>query len=335
MKASMCKRFLLFLVCIIRVLNSYGQQNNEHHVELKWDNDILNYRFAGTDRYYTNGAFINMLMPRKNSSFFLGRLFFNDSAKVRAFSEAGIYQLMFTPKNISTGEINSGDYPYGGLLSVYYSNIFNSLEKGLRITSSIHLATLGKFSLAEDLQKLIHRLNNYLPPQGWNNEVNKTLLFNYNLMIEKRIMHHNNNWLQIIPNATVRAGMINTSLSAGGTVQFGLKDDYFSYIKSYSLQSPSSKKNISVYFTFQPKLTYLIWNGILEPSVQKNIDTYKEAYQVNNAYPEVKRLLFDYSFSMYLGIKNVRLGITQSFLAKELSTTDKQEVGSISLAFKL
>jgi len=331
----MCTRFFLFLVFFIRLLNSYGQQNNQYHVELKWDNDILNYRLAGTDRYYTNGVFINMLMLQKKSTNCLRRLFFNDSLKVQAFSEAGMYQLMFTPKNISLREINNGDYPYSGLLSVYYSGIFNSLEKGLRITSSTHIATMGKFALAEDLQKLIHKIYHYRLPQGWNNEVNKTLLFNYNLMIEKGIVRNHNKWLQLIPIATVRVGMINTSLSAGATVQLGLKDDYFSYIKSYSLQSPSSEKKIRVYFTFQPKLTYLIWNGILEPSLQKIIDTYKDAYQVNNAYPVVKRLLFDYSFSMYLCIKNTRIGITQSVFAKELSTTTKHEVGSISLAFKL
>lgn len=325
--------FLLFFIFLMQIKSIQAQQKAKRYVEIKWDNDFLNYRLSGTDKYYTNGLFINLLISEKKADFF-HKHFVHDSVNTQVLQEVGLYQLMFTPNNIAISEISSGDYPYSGLLSGYYSTIFNNFRKGMRISSSLHIATMGRFSLAEEGQRLLHKLIHYQVPQGWNNEVNKTLLVNYELMIEKGILR-NNKWVQLIPRVSVRLGMINTSFSTGATFQFGLSDDYFSYIRACTLEQYFSSKKIRLYFTWQPKFTCTAWNGLLEPALKKTIETYNAAYKKDNAYPVVKRFLFDHAATIYLLFKNTRIGFTQSFYAKELSTTSTHEVGSINVAFKL
>ena len=311
-----------------------GQQSNSGlHAEIKWDNDFLNYRFAGTDKYYTNGLFINLLMPGKKSGSLLQKLIFKDTSGLKVYKELGIYQLVFTPNNISVPYISQGDYPYIGLLSGYYSAIINNVVKSIRVTSTITAGTMGRSSLAEEGQKLIHYIIHYQLPEGWDNEVNKPYLFNYDVLLEKGFSA-NSSLLQVIPSVGFRAGMINTSFSAGATVQLGLAEDYFSYIKSYSLQENVSRR-FRIYFTWQPKLTWVYWNGMLEPALQKAIATYKQGYQKDSAYPVVKRILFDHSFGIYLRFKKMRIGFIQNFYARELSTTGKHEAGNLVVAFEL
>ena len=113
-----------------------------------------------------------------------------------------------------------------------------------------------------------------------------------------------------------------------------MKQNYFSFVNLYSLPGDAGKK-IRIYFTWQPKLTWVIYNGLLEPAVQKTIDNYQQDYEKDNAFPHLKRVLFDHAAAVYVRFRKIELGFVQNFYARELTTTFNQEVGTIYLSFKL
>jgi hypothetical protein len=271
-------------------------------------------------------------MPRKHNAAFLKKAFFKAGNTI-SLQQAGINWMGYTPNDIESATISEGDYPYIGFLSGYYSTIFNNAEKRLRVSSTLLAGTMGKYSYAEDAQKIIHRVIKYKLPKGWNSQLTRPLLINYDLLVETAIFRKTK-FIQLVPNAAIRLGMINSSIAAGATVQVGLRTGYFSYYKTYAPEQPFSKK-LKIYFTWQPKFTYVAYNGLLEPALKKTIETFNENYKKDNAYPVVKRYLFDHAASIYLHFKNWRLGFTQSFYAKELNTTKRQEVGGLHIAFKL
>jgi hypothetical protein len=58
MKRSLIRGFgiISFVVLLLGTAKVYAQDDaRQQSIRLTWDNDFLNYRGKGTDRYYTNG----------------------------------------------------------------------------------------------------------------------------------------------------------------------------------------------------------------------------------------------------------------------------------------
>ena len=72
MKISVRKYPLLILVLILFIISNgktAGQQNKLNSFQVLWDNDFLNIRGDGTDRYYTNGIRLDLFYLKKQKSF--------------------------------------------------------------------------------------------------------------------------------------------------------------------------------------------------------------------------------------------------------------------------
>ncbi len=191
---SVSARYLLIpfvgsFLLLFHSLNVSAQQVNEKHsLRIVWDNDFINLRGDGTDRYYTNGMRIDYFYTKKHKAKFPSSLLLNISDDNNNIYGLGIAQFMFTPKNIAVPEIQYNDRPYSGALySILSLQSIDKIKK-TKVSSEIRLGVLGPMSFAKETQTWAHRVINYTKPEGWNNQVPNDIILNYNISIEKRIL---------------------------------------------------------------------------------------------------------------------------------------------------
>ncbi len=147
-----------------------------------FENDL----FAGTDQHYTNGVrlgWLNDALPQQdlNNSIYTALCYqvvnalplINLQANKNYSSGFSIYQMMFTPKDITTTEPNYQDLPYAGhLMFSFY--LFEHDEEEYD-EYKLQLGIVGPPSGAESVQKLIHKLTNSTAPQGWSTQLGTQL----------------------------------------------------------------------------------------------------------------------------------------------------------------
>ena len=143
-----------------------------------FENDL----FFHTDRYYTNGLQFSLKHAtdergshaRAYTGWLCGWLDCEDARLLASQSNVG--QLMYTPNDISVRAPQPWDRPWAGLL--YYEQSWSLLAPDQRrlTTLSTEFGVTGRASLAEQSQKLVHRILDRPLPQGWDNQIGGTLV---------------------------------------------------------------------------------------------------------------------------------------------------------------
>lgn len=140
---------------------------------LTFEND----QFFHTDRYYTNGIQLSDRAAGGARPGWLkllcGRLGGADHALV--FTQQNLGQLMYTPTDIDVAAPQPWDHPWGGLL--YYQREYWLAAPDRQSLTGVtwQLGVTGRLSLAEQSQKLVHRIIGRPEPQGWDNQIGGTL----------------------------------------------------------------------------------------------------------------------------------------------------------------
>lgn len=152
------------------------EKENGHHI--LWENDVFTSRLGKSDKWYTNGIkWASSYKPNCTPGWLPDKLQSTLADLMQEDRYDIVYgvtvgQLMFTPKNLSTALPQPTDRFWGGWL---YTGMQvqrqprddrNELE-----TLEVDYGVTGALSGAEQVQKVIHKLSNSTPPQGWNNQV--------------------------------------------------------------------------------------------------------------------------------------------------------------------
>jgi lipid A 3-O-deacylase len=128
--------------------------------------------FAGTDRCFTGSLKLswmskNLKNYQKNP--WLKCLPFVKKPEFRHAISISLGENVFTPDNIKLSNLSKKDRPYAGFL---YLAIGLHSRSNLRLdTLEIDLGIVGPHSYAEQLQKSIHELFNFIEPKGWHNQL--------------------------------------------------------------------------------------------------------------------------------------------------------------------
>ncbi len=151
---------------------------------------IENDFFAGTDKHYTNGIRVGWLGKRimgetlKNQNNFytkIVKVWINTvpflSVKKEKYYNLGLslYQMMFTPEDITKKEPNYNDIPYAGhlvlsfLLFEHDNHSYNEFK--------FQIGIVGPDSGAGEVQKWFHNLIGGVEPQGWDTQLPNHLTF--------------------------------------------------------------------------------------------------------------------------------------------------------------
>jgi Uncharacterized protein conserved in bacteria (DUF2219) len=220
-------------------------------LSVDFQNDFLDCRGHGTDRYYTAGNFLTFsrLHSTKN--------------QVISFS---LVQQAFTPSDLQDTVAANFDYPYAGLLFLEGSFGWSTADKSLYVVTTASIGQTGKYSGVAGLQRTLHRVFRDEMPQGWNlileqGVVAQTSIDMYKTFFlkGKKRVDFTNQWEFGTIYKNVRLGIY---ASIGYVPPFSIRSVVTP--ASFSLK-PYSKRlidRVSVYFI--PTITWVFSNLLLE-----------------------------------------------------------------------
>ena len=193
---------------------------------------IDNDKWAGSDRYYTNGFKVGFGVDATNMPGLdlsgvpmtaLGR-----ALGCTPFSEAatngGVFvgQNMYTPRDISIAGAQRDDRPWAAWL--YLGLVFQARRtcgdrSAALDTIELDVGVVGPAAQGEEIQNWWHGLVNVKEAQGWANQIpnEPAFLLTY---LHKQLWKHNEN-VHFIPHVGAAVGTVMTFVRAGGLVRVG------------------------------------------------------------------------------------------------------------------
>jgi len=238
---------IFYLLLSFLLLGSTGRTIGQNVIYLEVQNNFLNYKGHGTDKYFTGGITCGGMIQLKNNQ----THYFN----------IALVQKTYTPSNIRLlpEELSPSDYPYAGItyLSIGYL-VFNdnntSYTKG-----TFSWGNNGPSSGANLIQRELHKIIGDREPKGWSSQLQ---LGN---IVQTHIEHiHsllNTNWLKVNTNAAMEMGNIFNNFSLA--MEFKIDRSKDSFIEFFSKKiNTYTKPHISIWA--KPKLEFVIDNRLLQ-----------------------------------------------------------------------
>ena len=211
--------FCLISAGLLRADNGW----QDHILSLTWENDAT----AGTDRHYTEGAWISYLSRDDALPGWLDRLSNHLPApgiEIEA-KKFGLLagQELYTPENLRASGVVTNDRPYAGWLYAGFT-----LQRRGKVSASwlamenlrLDLGIIGPEALPELTQDITH----HSKPRGWSHQLRTELAFalRYNRQYFYRITDRDNPWCaDVLPFFNASGGTVSTFLGGGGTLRAG------------------------------------------------------------------------------------------------------------------
>lgn len=322
--------FAALLLLIISAENATAQQaNDKKSLRIHWDNDYINVRGDGTDRYYTNGIRLDYFYTKKQKANFPSSLLLNISKDNNNIFGWGLAQFMFTPRNIDIADIQYNDRPYAGALYGIHSLQSTDTGKKTRVSSEIRFGVIGPLSFAKETQTWVHNAFNYTKPLGWDNQVPNDIILNYNISIEKQMLRPSKKML-LTGVIETYSGTIYNAAGAGFMLRLGKFNNYLEGIPELLAR----KKNTSqVYVFMKPAIRIVLSNALLQGGLINQISQQKKGYTLSK--DQIERLLPLYDAGVTFERLNFSITISQKFIGPEFKGQYTQEFGNLTMQFKI
>lgn len=321
------KKWLTIGVLFFIFTNSVLAQNEEaSFINLSVENDLFIFKGDATDRYYTNGVRLDYFYENRKRKF-------PSSLLLKISNDKNIYgwgiaQYMFTPSRIDIPEIQYNDRPYAGTLFAIHSLSSYDYSRRLKVTSELYLGVMGPMSLAEETQLWVHGLFNYTKPEGWKNQVPNDIVINYNLRLEKEMIH--------VPDKLFVTGTIETfngtlynAMGAGFILRAGKTRNFFDSQNEFS----SEKKKARFYVMLKPTLRVIYYNALLEGGIITNIKDSHKGYVLNK--DQIERLNVFAEAGLVYEHPKIKVMFMQKMRTAPIKNGNAIELGNISLGLKL
>jgi lipid A 3-O-deacylase len=299
----------------------------DHSLKISFENDFLNFRGDGTDRYFTNGLRIDYFVKKQKINF-PSSLLFKISTDKNLYSW-GVAQYMFTPSRIDVADIQYNDRPYAGALVAIHSLSSFDYTNRLKLSSQLFLGVMGPMSLAKETQIFVHSTFNYPRPKGWDNQVPNDIIINYNIQLEKELIYIPGKLL-ISGNIETFNGTLYNAMGAGFMMKAGKISNYYRESNADNIK----KKNATHLYVFMSPAARVIYsNALLEGGIITNINQVHKGYILNK--DQIERLNVFADVGVIYERPKFGLAIIQKMRTSDFKGGNAMEVGSISLNFKL
>lgn len=259
---------ILFLVCLLFGLESFGQGSFKNEFGFKSDNDA--YLFYGQDRYYTNGL---MIYFRRAT----------DQNKLGEKMEKFIYEVtagqkMFNPQGGNVPSLEYHDRPFAGYLYAGGSaNFFYKKESVLK--ASLELGTVGPRSLGQDAQELLHRVVGFYEIDGWKYQVKNKLTANLGLQYTKLLHRSEQNKIDFSFEGYANVGNLYRNAGAGILMRTGNINQLFqtAYTNSTIGTRLKSAKLVTseTFFYAKPQLNFVQYDGTVQGTLLNTDKTFE------------------------------------------------------------
>lgn len=322
------------LTCCLTVLLLHASSSRaedtlyRHMLRGYEDNDVIKLFGDVSDRGYTNGTRFDYYYIKDHKS-----TFFIDKWMPKAGSQSvntfgiGLMQTIYTPGDLTLKEPDVSDWPYTGALFLSHSLNSSNPVKTYSLNTEIIAGVMGRASMAEQMQKTIHKIIGSDEPMGWDKQFPTDVLLNLNFSLEKQLWHYGR-ILEIIGGGEGMAGTMINSASLYGFIRIGKMQPYFNgFIQQYA--RPFRQKNkLQIYMIIRPSLDWVGYDAVLEGGVFKGRSDYyqtAERAQVNNS---ISRRL---DFEVVAGYGCASISFTQRIMPRLVDGFAHQRLGNISL----
>lgn len=255
-------RLSLLLLLLLSSVFAYSQ-NYKNEFGFKSDND--SYLGQGSDRYYTNGLFINFRRA-------LDQQKLKDGLEKQTY-EISVGQKMFNPYSGYAPDPARQDRPFAGYLyaegamSWFYSN-----ETILR--TSVQAGTTGKNSLAEAGQKLLHRTFGFYDTGGWDYQIKNELTLNLSAQYTKLLTRIADNAVEFSFEGYANLGTTFDGAGAGILFRTGSLNQLFNsaYTNAVIGNHAKTKSLVKreIFFYAKPQLNVVAYDATIQGSLFNN-----------------------------------------------------------------
>lgn len=289
--------------------------NADKYFRFHYDNDY----FTKTDEYYSQGISLEYVNPslQKNP---LNRLLWKP---FKAHTKYGIVFNLFgyTPSSIESDVILYGDRPFDANLSLKTFLIQVDEKKKQQFSAAFSLGVMGPPAFGKEIQTNIHRwLKNPLP-HGWQYQVSRDVILNYQLKYEKQLASAGNNLL-LNATAEARFGTLDDKLNAGFNFMAGKFNGRFKQL--------SSREQKTEYYLFgQARVNAIAYDA----SLQGGLFNHSSPYTISAS--DISRFTFQADAGIILNFRKLYLAYTQSILTKEFRTGRFHRWGGVTIGFGL
>ncbi len=281
--------------------------SRESFLKINFDNDLLN----NTDMYYTNGMRIDLIFPFVQG-FAVSKLlvpYWGSGTNYYGFS---LFQNMYTPSTTKTGGVHQGDRPYAAYLCAGLFKITNDAPKRFRQTSEIDAGIIGSYSFGEFVQKAYHNntpTNN--EPLGWEYQIRNDLVLNYNVTMEKGILH--NPYVELNVMGTGALGTLYTNLEGGFQFRTGLMNPYFSTlgVAKKARYAELGLRRTQVFFSLRSSVRFVGYDATL----QGGMFNHSSPYTIPSS--QISRVMSETSGGISFVINGFRIDAEQYLLSPE------------------
>jgi lipid A 3-O-deacylase len=238
---------------------------------------------------------------------------------------------MFTSSHIELKDPPPGERPYAGWL---YGSVGLGAVSGRRLDEfSLTIGIIGRASLAEQVQNVIHEVTGARIPRGWDTQLEDEIGFVVTRQRSWRgadLAAHARRQLDLTPHLGIALGTVLTYANAGVTMRYGkdLPNDYGPPRIQAGLPA-------SGYFSQPANFGWYLFAGIEARAVARNIfldgNTFHESRSV-----EKERLIGDLQFGVVFDWPGVRLSYTHVLRTREFENQDTDDqFGALSVSVKL
>ncbi|HWY11058.1 MAG TPA: lipid A deacylase LpxR family protein [Bacteroidia bacterium] len=234
------------------------------YLSINYDNDF----FSATDRYYTQGIYLEYIAPfwRKSP---VSRILIPLNKRSQNYYGLAGRQDCFTPGSIRYDTLNYLDRPYAA--TMYLSQFLISIDniKKRRLTTKIDLGVIGRCAVCEEEQKGIHRALVNIQPLGWQYQIATDYMVNYSFALEQGLV--STKYFELNALGDLRAGTIYDDASLGLMIRTGFMAGYF---KQLTTIKNAAKNKFQLYAFAKGKTKFVGYNATMEGGLfSKSIHT--------------------------------------------------------------
>ncbi|MES2592798.1 MAG: lipid A deacylase LpxR family protein [Bacteroidota bacterium] len=283
----------------------------ESYFRFNYDNDF----FSATDRYYTQGIYIELIMPFIKKSPISKLLIPLKNASLNYYG-INFEQDGFTPRSIRHDSIYFGERPYASVFFVSHFLTSINANKKQRLNTSLYLGIIGPNAKGEEEQKAIHRWLENIQPLGWQYQIANDYVLNYNLNFEKGIIVKKR--FEFICYAGSRIGTLYDDVNAGIMLRAGGMNGYFenlglrSSLNKFAVEGSAGKTaKFKCHFFSKGELKAVAYNATLQGGVFNK----KSIYTLSPG--DITRVVATAYVGVVVSYKRLSLEYTKAYISPE------------------
>jgi lipid A 3-O-deacylase len=316
------------------------QDTITHLLRIFEDNDFINIWGKGTDDAYTNGTRIDYFYRPRKHPHGVDRWMPAAGDSTTDVYGWGVFQIMYTPDDITDRDYQPNDYPWSGELIATHSRYSYNPVKHYDLQTELVLGVIGPAAMNRQVQSMVHHLINYFQPAGWGHQYRNDLLANVNLTAEKELVSLGS-MVTVIGGAQVYAGTMQNGAALYPLILIGKKQPYFNgFLSQYTSPGQRGKKQWQAYLLFRPEMQYFLTNAVLQgglfttnPNLQQPARQPDSKSVTPQPYHPLQPWVGSFAFGAVLTHGRTGISFTQTATAATLKGLYCHTVGNFSLYF--